>query len=339
MKSVTFIVLIALSELLYGQCCFTFNKKTNLAYVNADSSLYTGICQVDFKNGLPQYYYELINGKLMLFKIWRKDGSLEKENRYTDGYNSNFSEFRYNKDGKLQSSAHYLVTGDSMLFARIIELDGLSLEYQPNGIINYTYYYFNGNFNLFWNEAVHFKTEDNQFSAYNSTNDSLFSSSCKKQYSNGALVYECTFKDGLIMNSKTWDEKGNLIDSINYLNGFKLFTQYQYYKNGNLKSIGTFIIPKFNGLLPEKIILDGLVTAYKENGNKICEVNYKEGKLHGEYKEYLGAYLYEQRNYIEGRIIYPAFMYGSLGTKYSVTYENSNSIINKKVISKVLVEQ
>ena len=88
----------------------------------------------------------------------------------------------------------------------------------------------------------------------------------KSYYDNGNLRYKASKKNNYFNgDAEYWDEEGNLINEVEYLNGMIHGQWVDYYLSGSIKSIANYNFDK----------KDGLETYYYENGNKKSETFYE----------------------------------------------------------------
>jgi len=126
------------------------------------------------------------------------------------------------------------------------------------------------NYPFFFNKEV----------AYNKFDSSLYTGNYDELYRNGNIKYYNEFEKGLIKLHKYWDKKGNLIDSIIFIDGYKQYFEYRFYKNGFLKSSGVY---QFNKTIEDEVKTHtpkALHTTYYKNGNRKFENFYYEDRTH-----------------------------------------------------------
>ena len=93
----------------------------------------------------------------------------------------------------------------------------------------------------------------------------------KSYYKNGKISHQDYYDNGKIIETKCWNQYGNLIDCKSENGPFK-----EYYNSGNLKMEGIHSDGEFNGL----------TVMYHENGNVMGEVLYRNGVSIGTKKYY-----------------------------------------------------
>ena len=87
-------------------------------------------------------------------------------------------------------------------------------------------------------------------------------------YPNGLKKYENEINNEMLHGvSKYWDDEGNLINMVNYVNNLAHGEWINYYLSGKIRSISNY---QFG-------IKEGIETTYYENGNKKTEIMYKNG--------------------------------------------------------------
>ena len=87
-------------------------------------------------------------------------------------------------------------------------------------------------------------------------------------YPNGLKKYENEINNEMLHGvSKYWDNEGNLINMVNYVNNLAHGEWTNYYLSGKIRSISNY---QFG-------IKEGLETTFYENGNKKTEIMYKNG--------------------------------------------------------------
>ena len=92
----------------------------------------------------------------------------------------------------------------------------------------------------------------------------------KEYYGNGAIKYKIQKLNNTIDGyAKYWDDKGNLINIVNYSNGVLHGPWKEYYSNGKIKYT----------LYYQYGLKDGYERWYHNNGIKKSEAFYKDNKI------------------------------------------------------------
>jgi antitoxin component YwqK of YwqJK toxin-antitoxin module len=132
----------------------------------------------------------------------------------------------------------------------------------------------------------------------------------KEFYKNKRLKAEVTVKDTMRHGiTKNYDEQGNLMSTVNYVDGYKDGVTVNYYKSG----------AKNQEMYYEKNQLQGEAKMYYEDGNVYMITNFKDGKKHG----------LEKTFYKNGKVQMEAEYYkGGIGIGLK-EYNEKGEIINK----------
>jgi len=97
---------------------------------------------------------------------------------------------------------------------------------------------------------------------------STYKSIQKAYYENGNLMYKNSMKNNKLNGiAKYWSENGDLINEVEYLNGFLHGEWKEYYPSKKIKSVTIYKFDK----------KDGLQTTYYVNGMKKSETVFIDG--------------------------------------------------------------
>ncbi len=125
-------------------------------------------------------------------------------------------------------------------------------------------------------------------------------------------------------SSTKFKKDGTKKEEIFCLNGYIRLLHKMYYDNGNIKYSFIEQYVDYEDIYNPigKPAIDSIYIDYFKTGVKKSEITYKLGKRHGmERIYYENGKLKEERNFIDGKIVNPAFFWDEIDRKYEVTYK------------------
>ena len=122
--------------------CYYFDQSTRIAYNVIDSTLYTGTCSSEFKNGKQKFICGFENGVILYSKSWNKKGILVDSTIYLNGFKKQKS-FKFYETGELKEESTLYLSDKTLAGMDVYESEGNYITYWKNGKKQFETVYYN----------------------------------------------------------------------------------------------------------------------------------------------------------------------------------------------------
>lgn len=268
-----------------GKTTFYYNNGKIKSEENYKNGELDGLKTTYYKNGNKESEVNYVKDKAEGYYVaYNRNNTIQEEGFYEDGLKQ--GEFKYYDNlGKLEKTIFYLNDED----------EGFVEYYHPNGKIDYEEQTLNGWFSRttqfdtlgkviedqFFNKGqgkFNFKNYNGKPKIEGNVKNHFLDGLYKYYHGNGQVLLERYYKNGYADSIfKSYHLNGKPNATGNYLLGDKHGKWKTYYDNGKLSNEETYEYGNINGM--SKVY-------HEYDGNIQKEIEYKNGTVHGTFKQY-----------------------------------------------------